>query len=85
MSPFRGQLSGRPLPASICASHGGKAKVQGVVGCEIKGSSGARLMCDRGGFSATGHATRRRKSTGVAEMVTLTRYPLESRQRRFAH
>ena len=25
------------------------------------------------------------KAQGVAEMVTLTRYPLESRQRRFAH
>jgi hypothetical protein len=35
MSPLRGQLSGRPLPASICASHGAEAKLQGVVGCEI--------------------------------------------------
>jgi hypothetical protein len=55
---------------------GVETKVQGV-GCEINLRSRWIL--------GDGRAARQRKSIGVAEMVTLTRYPVESRRRRFAH
>jgi hypothetical protein len=55
MSPFRGQLSGRPLPACIYASHGAETKVQG---------GGRKLNLRSRWFLGYRARTRRRKSIG---------------------